>query len=535
MIFPIALILGLVSQGPSAAPQGRTYRVIKVEADAFLVPKVDLLGFPRVVADLKPSADQKARLPALNRQFVEARRASQSTDGPEMVRADLLRKRIQAESALGDLLTPAQKVRLDQVQLQLQGPMAFASDDLPGRLKLLESKLRQVRTVVDEGARSIAKAATIAATLKAGEPPKTFKQVAEIVGSKEFRASKDKAWAEIFEIRRAAQKRVDQALTDRQRLAYKGMLGKPFDVEAFWREDWPGRSGPDGEAVEVATQLGFDGGQRTDPDFDTRVLKPAYPGDRHPTVLFDEAHSNFHTSQGRYKVFADLMTGDGYKVTPNRLPFNASRLAGFEILIIANAMTGQGANQPDPARSAFTDAECDAVRDWVEAGGSLLLVTDCPPFGAASASLAKRFDVDTSLAETFDPANAIDGSLAFSREKGLLGDHAITRGRDPSERVERVLTFGGQSLQGPPGSVAILKFADSAFDWLDNRRFPASGRAQGIAFARGKGRVVMMAEAGQLSAQTYGLPPIPMGMNVPGSDNRKMALNTMHWLSRLID
>ena len=39
--------------------------------------------------------------------------------------------------------------------------------------------------------------------------------------------------------------------------------------------------------------------QVADPDFDARVAKPAYAG-KHPKVLFDEAHNNFHTTTGRY-------------------------------------------------------------------------------------------------------------------------------------------------------------------------------------------------------------------------------------------
>jgi hypothetical protein len=42
-----------------------------------------------------------------------------------------------------------------------------------------------------------------------------------------------------------------------------------------------------------------------------------------------------------------------------------------------------------------------------------------------------------------------------------------------------------------------------------------------------------MGEAGDLSAQVYGDPPQKMGMNVPGCDNRKLALNIVHWLSGL--
>ena len=40
------------------------------------------------------------------------------------------------------------------------------------------------------------------------------------------------------------------------------------------------------------------GQQVSDPDFDTRVARPAYTKQR-PRVLFDEAHANFHTAGGR--------------------------------------------------------------------------------------------------------------------------------------------------------------------------------------------------------------------------------------------
>ena len=50
----------------------------------------------------------------------------------------------------------------------------------------------------------------------------------------------------------------------------------------------------------------------------------------------------------------------------------------------------------------------------------------------------------------------------------------------------------------------------------------------------GKGRVVVLGEAAELSAQVVGLRE-QIGMNVPGIDNRQMALNIMHWLSGLLD
>jgi hypothetical protein len=208
-----------------------------------------------------------------------------------------------------------------------------------------------------------------------------------------------------------------------------------------------------------------------------------------------------------------------------------------DILVIANALGAEGMGQPGASNSAFTDSECDAIRDWISAGGSLLLITDHAPMGAAAQSLAKRLGVSLSTGATSDPAHSSgdDTSLVFSRENHLLGDHPITRGRDDAERVSKVQTFTGTSLKGPEGSASILKLGDTAVDlsFGNGASASAAGRAQGVAFPLGKGRVVVMGEAAELSAQLVGTEKF--GMNVPGIDNRQMALNIMHWLSGLLE
>src|SRR5881227_1639514 len=77
--------------------------------------------------------------------------------------------------------------------------------------------------------------------------------------------------------------------------------------------------------------------QVADPNFDAKVAHPAYSKDG-PRVLFDEAHKNFHTAGGRYKPFADLITNDGYQITPNKEKFSAATLKGFNVLVISNAL-----------------------------------------------------------------------------------------------------------------------------------------------------------------------------------------------------
>ncbi|HET9479076.1 MAG TPA: hypothetical protein VFO72_07030 [Pyrinomonadaceae bacterium] len=279
--------------------------------------------------------------------------------------------------------------------------------------------------------------------------------------------------------------------------------------------------------------------QLPDPEFNTSVANPAY-NKNGPRVLFDEAHHNFHTTDGRYKPFVDLLMNDGYRIIRNRQPFTKSSLSSFKVLVIANALGAEEMDDNGADGSAFTEEECQAVQEWVKSGGALLLIADHAPFGGAAAALASRFGVDMSKGFAYDQANAAPNSpslLHFSRENNLLATHPITEGRSQNERLNRVQSFTGQSLKGPDNSFAILKLSDTAKD-TPNREadssISAAGRAQAIALKFGKGRVVVQGEAAMLSAQIAGPNKNPMGMNVPGNDNKQYALNVMHWLSGLL-
>ena len=285
--------------------------------------------------------------------------------------------------------------------------------------------------------------------------------------------------------------------------------------------------------------------QIADPAFNAKVEHPAYTRN-FPRVFFDEAHNNFDTVAGRYKPFADLISNDGYHVVAGRKGFTKETLDTFKVLVTANALGAEDVDDEGADRSAFTDEECDVVRDWVRNGGALLLMADHKPFSLAAANLAKRFGVDMKGDFTGDAANAENTRrdfIVYTQQNHLLLSHPITEGRDDTEKVRRVIVFTGQSLKGPDGSIAILKLADSAVDiterppWTDEplKQTSAAGRAQAIAFKFGKGRVVVMGDADMLSALLAGPGgKEPIGMNYPGSDNRQLALNIMHWLSGVL-
>lgn len=316
-----------------------------------------------------------------------------------------------------------------------------------------------------------------------------------------------------------------------------------------------------GLMVLAAVSLGAQQ-QIVDPDFLAGVERPAYSGGG-PTVAIDEAHSNFHTASGQYAPFATLLRNDGYQVVASTQAFDIRALAGVRVLVVANARNLTALLAGDLSKPALTDQECDVVRDWVRAGGSLLLIADHAPYGNAVDNLAQRLGVAMGKGWVFDRTGAtgITTQLVFSRENDLLGTHPIMSGRNGSESIQSIRSFTGQSLSVPVGAATLMKLATSAreaatpndLDAEDaasrsvdsvafgSRSKAVEGRAQGLAFPFGQGRVVVLGEAALLSAQILRFTEgnqqrdTKIGMNVPGNDNRQFALNVLHWLSRLLN
>ncbi|HSN68542.1 MAG TPA: DUF4350 domain-containing protein, partial [Thermoanaerobaculia bacterium] len=197
--------------------------------------------------------------------------------------------------------------------------------------------------------------------------------------------------------------------------------------------------------------------QLPDSAFHPTVESPAFTA-RHPKILFDEAHHNFHTLDGRYQGFGELMRADGCTTTPNREPFSEKTLKGYDVLVIANALGAvpTGTNDSLVTQSAFRPEEIEAVHHWVSQGGALLFIADHAPFGSAAGALGERFGVNMSKGYSGDTLQAQDPKSAtnilFTRERGTLGDHPIMNGRSEKERIGKVVAFTGQSLLGPAGS-----------------------------------------------------------------------------------
>jgi len=156
-------------------------------------------------------------------------------------------------------------------------------------------------------------------------------------------------------------------------------------------------------------------------------IDPAYQGDSGPNVCVDEAHFNYHTAEGIYKPFAELLRGDGYRVTRFRSGFTADALTDCEILLIANAQAeantrGFGSprsNSAYPHASAFVREEIDEIILWVRGGGALFLIADHAPWPAAVSDLALLLGVVMLDVYTYSSKEGLQSRLQATRNVEL--------------------------------------------------------------------------------------------------------------------
>ncbi len=279
--------------------------------------------------------------------------------------------------------------------------------------------------------------------------------------------------------------------------------------------------------------------QVADTDFHPAIADPAYAKGKGPVIFIDEGHNNFHTKNGRYLPFANLLEQDGYQVEAYAGSFAPEKLLKGSVLVISNALNEINVeNWYLPTPSAFTKEEIEFVERWVQDGGSLFLIADHMPMAGAATDMAMKFGFE--FTNGFVKHDSTEGTAFFVSTDGSLGDNVITNGRNNGEKVTSIVSFTGQAFRIPHGAVSILTFddhytnlmPDTAWVFTDRtRRAAVKGWSQGAFLNYGKGRVVVFGEAAMFSAQLAGKKKRKVGMNDPKApQNYQLLLNIIHWL-----
>ncbi|HUR37216.1 MAG TPA: DUF4350 domain-containing protein [Terriglobales bacterium] len=290
-------------------------------------------------------------------------------------------------------------------------------------------------------------------------------------------------------------------------------------------------------ALPVAAQ------QVADEQFDPPNTQPAFAVGKGPIVAIDEAHTNFHTLTGRFQAFAKHLRKDGYILQANTKPFSAAGLKLVSILVISNALHESNATDWKlPTPSAFRPEEIAAVKTWIEAGGSLLLIADHMPMAGAATDLGKALGIEFSNGFAIEGGDR--GPMFFRASDKSLREHPILHGRNASEDISEVATFTGSAFKGD-GLQPLFVFRaktdslepDVAWQFTETtKKVSVEGWYQGATRRLGKGRIAVFGEAAMFTAQLAGPNRMPVGMNSPmAKSNPQFVLNVVHWLSGVLD
>lgn len=291
--------------------------------------------------------------------------------------------------------------------------------------------------------------------------------------------------------------------------------------------------------------------QRPDMDVDMSVDSPKFDPNISPNVLFDAGHENFHDIHTTYKPFATLLKNDGIILRIHQGLFTEKALQNIDLLIIANAAAPE--QKGGEKTSAFSESEIHVLTEWIQNGGSLLLIADHDPFGSAASELAKVLGVGMESVWTVDTLR-VDQEigkntwLEYNQENNGLGQHSILQAESPESAIKQVITFTGQSLSFDSTWTSILQLSNSAQNYYTradasiasvdtSTYFSVPGQSQLIARKYGEGRIVIAGEAAMFTAQVVRVfhKTIYAGFNYKGYDNKKLVLNTIHWLLFEID
>lgn len=288
------------------------------------------------------------------------------------------------------------------------------------------------------------------------------------------------------------------------------------------------------------------GQQITDESFRWEIQSPSFESGDGPVICIDESHNNFHTINGTYKAFTNLIRSDGYTAIGFGEEFSVNEFSNCDLLVIANARdTGSESGWSYPHNSAFTGGELTELVNWIDQGGNLLLIADhAPAAGAASGLGAVLGLVMTDVYAVGNPS----GNDIFSKSNNTLHEHSILSGTDSTEEIESIMTFTGQPVQITEAWDPLISFGPEAIAIIspqqmvqlsENRpqpRFSIAGWIHGAARELGTGRIVFLGEASMCTAQLAGPNQLKAGMNNPeASQNAQFCLNVVHWLTRVMD
>ncbi len=217
IVIGLALMLiapgaGLLAQGPGDGQGPGGGRILGAGGG---VNYMMVLMAPAVQTELKLSDDQKTKLFDLTREAQQKGRAmmlsAYQSGNPQMLMQIGGRLRQENEASTAKILKPEQKQRLDEIMLQIEGPLAVAREGVAGKLNMTAKQNQQVQ-------------ATMLQMMV------TVRQIVVSNGGFNGLGPAGIPRETILQLRAAATRQLSRILDAKQKFNFNKMLGESFDL-----------------------------------------------------------------------------------------------------------------------------------------------------------------------------------------------------------------------------------------------------------------------------------------------------------------
>ncbi len=135
----------------------------------------------------------------------------------------------EGERPLLEILDSHQRARLEQLQLQADGPMAFIRPEIQDRLKMSPEQVNVVKAICELGRKTVTESAILPAGSKPIPRGLTFEKRAEMLKSEDFGEQIEKVRKQVVRARNTTLREIAASLTEKQRATFEQMLGARFE------------------------------------------------------------------------------------------------------------------------------------------------------------------------------------------------------------------------------------------------------------------------------------------------------------------
>ncbi|GHH63174.1 hypothetical protein GCM10017673_03580 [Streptosporangium violaceochromogenes] len=217
-----------------------------------------------------------------------------------------------------------------------------------------------------------------------------------------------------------------------------------------------------------------------------------------PRVLFDEAHSESwtirrdaaeamnpgHPDDNSYARAADLLRRLGHTVAAHTAgPITPALLSAQDVLVIAHPSADRWERTTGLGSPVLPVEELDAIEDYVNAGGGLVVLAECEQekYGSNLAELLARFGVTVGHTTVQDPRGAHNGVASW-----VLGVPGDTGEHDLPAGARRACFYRSGVLAGPAHATVLFRTSPTA---------DPAGEPLALAVRHGEGRLVVLADS----------------------------------------